>query len=143
MHCIYTDNMFYVYSAIGRYASDAPIGDSISDVTEYRKKPNSDIEYRNSKNAQNHSFSHPVFVHRHPSLHSSLILQLNIHCNEANNDFTDLCSNSKTNLDSQAYISENMRRKLIKFNTENSTITFYAITEFYTCRCLNAPTVSE
>ena len=39
MHCIYTDNMFYGYSAIGRYASDAPIGDSISDVTEYRKKP--------------------------------------------------------------------------------------------------------
>ena len=38
MHCIYTDNMFYGYSAIGRYASDAPIGDSISDVTEYRKK---------------------------------------------------------------------------------------------------------
>ena len=52
--------MPYRYSATDRYASDAPITDSSSDVTEYRKKPNSDIEYRKLKNAQNHLYSLPV-----------------------------------------------------------------------------------
>jgi hypothetical protein len=47
----------YRYSATDRCASDAPITDSISDVTEYRKRMNSDIEYRKLKNAQNHSYS--------------------------------------------------------------------------------------
>ena len=38
MHCIYTGSMRYGCSAIDRYASDATIKDSISAVTENRKK---------------------------------------------------------------------------------------------------------
>ena len=55
---------------------------------------------------------------------------------EAYNNVTNLCSNLKTNLGSQANISETMRHKSIKFYTEKYyyyvlTILFYVITKFY------------
>ena len=50
MHCIYTDSMSSGYSAIDRNASDAPIRDSNSDVTEYRKSKNAQIHYSSIDN---------------------------------------------------------------------------------------------
>ena len=67
-------------------------------------------------------------------------------CNDAQNDVTNVfrvCSNSKTNLDSQCNISETIDRKSTQFCTDNSPITFYLMAEFYTCMCLNALTVIE
>ena len=50
--------------------------------------------------------------------------------------------NDKNKLGNQANISENMRRKSIKFYTQNSTITFYVIRP-YRFLHIYAPTVSE
>ena len=50
--------------------------------------------------------------------------------------------NDKNKLGNQANTSETMRRKSIKFYTENSTITLYAIRPYRVLH-IYAPTVSE